>query len=84
MSKIIAEQMVDMIAEAGIRRVYGVTGDSLNLLNDAIRRDGRIRWIHVRHEEAGAYAAMAEGVLGGLGCCAGSSGPGHVHLINGL
>lgn len=84
MSKIIAEQMVDMIAEAGIRRVYGVTGDSLNLLNDAIRRDGRIRWIHVRHEEAGAYAAMAEGVLGSFGCCAGSSGPGHVHLMNGL
>ncbi len=84
MSKIIAEQMVDMIADAGIRRVYGVTGDSLNLLNDAIRRDGRIQWIHVRHEEAGAYAAMAEGVLGGFGCCAGSSGPGHVHLINGL
>lgn len=84
MSKTIAEQMVDMIADAGIQRVYGVTGDSLNLLNDAIRRDGRIRWIHVRHEEAGAYAAMAEGVLGGFGCCAGSSGPGHVHLINGL
>lgn len=84
MSKIIAEQMVDMLADAGIQRVYGVTGDSLNLLNDAIHRDGRIQWIHVRHEEAGAYAAMAEGVLGGFGCCAGSSGPGHVHLINGL
>lgn len=84
MSKTLAEQMVDMIAEAGIRRIYGVTGDSLNLLNDAIRRDGRIKWVHVRHEEAGAYAAMAEGVLGGLGCCAGSSGPGHVHLLNGL
>lgn len=84
MSKIIAEQMVEMLADAGIQRVYGVTGDSLNLLNDAIRRDGRIKWIHVRHEEAGAYAAMAEGVLGGFGCCAGSSGPGHVHLINGL
>ncbi len=84
MGRIVAEQMVEMIAEAGIQRIYGVTGDSLNLLNDAIRRDGRIQWIHVRHEEAGAYAAMAEGVLGGFGCCAGSSGPGHVHLINGL
>ncbi|MDE2091132.1 MAG: ubiquinone-dependent pyruvate dehydrogenase [Gammaproteobacteria bacterium] len=84
MSKTVAEQMVEMIAAAGIQRVYGVTGDSLNLFNDAIRRDGRIKWVHVRHEEAGAYAAMAEGVLGGLGCCAGSSGPGHVHLINGL
>ncbi|HVC37190.1 MAG TPA: thiamine pyrophosphate-dependent enzyme [Gammaproteobacteria bacterium] len=84
MSKTLAEQMVEIIAAAGIKRVYGVTGDSLNLFNDAIRRDGRIQWVHVRHEEAGAYAAMAEGVLGGLGCCAGSSGPGHVHLINGL
>lgn len=84
MSTTLAEQMVEIIAAAGIKRVYGVTGDSLNLFNDAIRRDGRIQWVHVRHEEAGAYAAMAEGVLGGLGCCAGSSGPGHVHLINGL
>ena len=68
MSSTLAEQMVDMIAAAGVKRIYGVTGDSLNLLNDAIRRDGRIQWVHVRHEEAGAYAAMAEGVLGGLGC----------------
>ncbi|MGH8372054.1 MAG: thiamine pyrophosphate-dependent enzyme [Gammaproteobacteria bacterium] len=84
MSTTLAEQMVEIIAAAGIKRIYGVTGDSLNLFNDAIRRDGRIKWVHVRHEEAGAYAAMAEGVLGGIGCCAGSSGPGHVHLINGL
>ena len=79
-----AEQMVEQLKAAGIRRIYGVTGDSLNFLNDALRRDGSIDWIHVRHEEAGAFAAMAEGVLGGLGCCAGSSGPGHVHLLNGL
>jgi len=79
-----AEQMVEILKAAGIRRIYGVTGDSLNFLNDALRRDGTIKWIHVRHEEAGAFAAMAEGVLGGLGCCAGSSGPGHVHLLNGL
>lgn len=84
MSRTISEAIVDMLADAGVKRVYGVVGDSLNLLTDALRRDGRLRWIHVRHEEAGAYAAMAEGVLGGLGCCAGSSGPGHVHLINGL
>lgn len=84
MSRSTADQMVDMLKAAGIRRVYGVTGDSLNFFNDAIRRDGSIDWIHVRHEEVGAYAAMAEGVLGGLACCAGSSGPGHVHLINGL
>ncbi|MFD1381624.1 thiamine pyrophosphate-binding protein [Fodinicurvata halophila] len=84
MSRTIAETVIDILAESGVKRLYGVTGDSLNLLNDALRRDGRIEWVHVRHEEAGAYAAMAEGVLGGLGCCAGSSGPGHVHLINGL
>lgn len=79
-----AEQMVQILKDAGIRRIYGVTGDSLNFFNDAIRRDGTIQWIHVRHEEVGAFAAMAEGALGGLGCCAGSSGPGHVHLLNGL
>lgn len=84
MAETVAEQLVEMLKNAGIRRVYGVTGDSLNFLNDALRRDGHIDWIQVRHEEVGAYAAMAEGVLGGLGCCAGSSGPGHVHLINGL
>ena len=84
MSRTAAEQLVEMLKTAGIRRIYGVTGDSLNFFNDALRRDGSIDWIHVRHEEVGAYAAMAEGVLGGIGCCAGSSGPGHVHLINGL
>lgn len=84
MGRTVAEQLVEMLKAAGIRRIYGVTGDSLNFFNDALRRDGSIDWIHVRHEEVGAYAAMAEGVLGGIGCCAGSSGPGHVHLINGL
>ncbi|WP_316749240.1 thiamine pyrophosphate-dependent enzyme [Pedobacter gandavensis] len=84
MSKKVAEQLVDMLVEAGIKRVYAVTGDSLNELNDAVRRNDNIRWIHVRHEEVGAYAAAAEAELHGLACCAGSSGPGHVHLINGL
>ncbi|RFS23405.1 ubiquinone-dependent pyruvate dehydrogenase [Chitinophaga silvatica] len=84
MAKLVADQIVDMLVEAGIKRLYAVTGDSLNHLNDAIRRDGRIEWIHVRHEETGAYAAGAEAQLNGLACCAGSSGPGHVHLINGL
>lgn len=84
MSKKVAEQLVDMLVEAGIKRIYAVTGDSLNELNDAVRRRSDIRWIHVRHEEAGAYAAAAEAELHGLACCAGSSGPGHVHLINGL
>ncbi|MBS1566624.1 MAG: ubiquinone-dependent pyruvate dehydrogenase [Bacteroidetes bacterium] len=84
MAKTIAVQLVDMLVQAGIERIYAVAGDSLNFLNDAIRRDGRIRWIHVRHEEAGAFAASAEAQIKGLACCAGSSGPGHVHLINGL
>lgn len=84
MSKKVAEQLVDMLVQSGIKRIYAVTGDSLNELNDAVRRNPEIRWIHVRHEEAGAYAAAAEAELHGLACCAGSSGPGHVHLINGL
>ncbi|NLR78951.1 hypothetical protein HGH91_09955 [Chitinophaga eiseniae] len=84
MAKNVADQLVDMLANAGIKRIYAVTGDSLNHINDAVRRDGRIQWIHVRHEEVGAYAASAEAQLNGLACCAGSSGPGHVHLINGL
>jgi pyruvate dehydrogenase (quinone) len=62
----------------------GVTGDSLNHVNAAVYRNGKIKWIHVRHEETAAYAAGAEAQLNGLACCAGSSGPGHVHLINGL
>ncbi len=85
MAKNVAEQLVDMLISAGIKRIYAVTGDSLNEVNDAVRRtDGKVQWIHVRHEEAGAYAAAAESELSGLACCAGSSGPGHVHLINGL
>ena len=84
MSKKVAHQLVEMLVQAGIKRIYAVTGDSLNELNDAVRLNPDISWIHVRHEEAGAYAASAEAQLNGLACCAGSSGPGHVHLINGL
>lgn len=86
MSKKIAEQVVNMLIEAGVKRMYAVTGDSLNEINDAVRcSNGKIKWIHVRHEETGAYAAGAEAQLSGqLACCAGSCGPGHVHLINGL
>lgn len=73
-----------MLVQAGIKRIYAVTGDSLNELNEAVRLTPEISWIHVRHEEAGAFAAAAEAELNGLACCAGSSGPGHVHLINGL
>lgn len=84
MSKNVSEQIVEMLVEAGIKRIYAVTGDSLNHLNDAVRRNGKIDWIHVRHEEVGAYAAAAEAELDGLAVCAGSCGPGHVHLINGV
>src|ERR1700753_1328549 len=84
MAKNVADQLVEMLVNTGIKRIYAVTGDSLNHINDAVRREGSIQWIHVRHEEAGAYAAGAEAQLNGLACCAGSSGPGHVHLINGL
>src|SRR5690606_21627651 len=73
-----------MLVQAGIKRIYAVTGDSLNFVNDAIRRSGEIEWIHVRNEETGAFAAGAEAQLNGIACCAGSSGPGHVHLLNGL
>lgn len=85
MAKKVAEQLVETLAEAGVRRIYAVTGDSLNEVNEAVRKSEDIQWIHVRHEETGAYAAGAEAQLTGRpGCCAGSSGPGHVHLVNGL
>ncbi len=85
MAKKIAEQLIDTLAESGVERIYAVTGDSLNEVNEAVRKNNKIKWIHVRHEETGAYAAAAEAQLTGRpGCCAGSSGPGHVHLINGL
>ena len=84
MSKNVSDHLVEMLVEAGVKRIYAVTGDSLNPVNDAVRRDGRLQWIHVRHEEAGAYAASMEAELNGIGCCMGSSGPGHVHLVNGL
>jgi len=85
MAKNVAKQLVDTLEKAGVKRIYAVTGDSLNYVNDAVRKNGNIQWIHVRHEEVGAYAAGAEAQLHGqLACCAGSSGPGHVHLVNGL
>lgn len=85
MSFTTSDQIVATLKKAGIKRLYGVTGDSLNFLNDAVKRDGSMEWIHVRHEETGAFAAGAEAQLTGkIACCVGSSGPGHVHLINGL
>lgn len=83
MAKNIAEQIVEMLENANVKRIYAVTGDSLNHLNVAVKKSS-IQWIHVRHEEVGAYAAAAEAELDGLAVCAGSCGPGHVHLINGV
>ena len=85
-STIAAQRVADFITHsAGVRRIYGVVGDSLNGLTDALRRRGDIDWIHTRHEEAAAFAAGAEAHLTGrLAVCAGSCGPGNLHLINGL
>jgi pyruvate dehydrogenase (quinone) len=84
-SKNVAELLVDTLALAGVKRVYGVAGDSLNGITDAIRKRGDILWAHTRHEETAAFAAGAEAHLTGqLTVCAGSCGPGNVHLINGL
>ncbi|MCD8072528.1 MAG: thiamine pyrophosphate-dependent enzyme [Alistipes sp.] len=84
MAKKISDQLVETLHEAGVKRIYAVTGDSLNPVNDAVRRHKSIEWIHVRNEETGAFAAGAEAQLNGIACCAGSCGPGHVHLVNGL
>src|ERR1700728_5072000 len=81
----VSEVFIETLAEAGVKRVYGVTGDSLNGITDAIRRNKQIEWMHMRHEEAGAFAAGAESQLTGeIAVCAGSCGPGNLHLINGL
>lgn len=72
MAKKVAEQLVDTLIEAGVRRIYAVTGDSLNEVNRGREANEAMKWIHVRHEETGAYAAGAEAQLTGLpGCCAG-------------
>ncbi|MEU1870477.1 pyruvate dehydrogenase [Streptomyces sp. NPDC019793] len=81
----VAQQMVDVLRQAGVERIYGVVGDSLNSVVDAVRRTDGIEWVHVRNEEAAAFAAAAEAQLTGrLAVCAGSCGPGNTHLIQGL
>jgi pyruvate dehydrogenase (quinone) len=81
----VSEVFVATLADAGVKRIYGVTGDSLNGITDAVRRNKQVEWMHVRHEEAAAFAAGAESQLTGeLTVCAGSCGPGNLHLINGL
>jgi pyruvate dehydrogenase (quinone) len=85
MSRTAADYMAETLTKAGVRRIYGVVGDSLNGFTDALRRRKSIDWIHMRHEEAAAFAAGAEAHLtGSLAVCAGSCGPGNLHLINGL
>ena len=85
MSKTIADLIAETLASAGVQRVWGVTGDSLNGVNDSLRRRGATQWMPVRHEEVAAFAAGAEAALTGqLAVCAGSAGPGNLHLINGL
>jgi pyruvate dehydrogenase (quinone) len=85
MSKTASEYLVEALEKTGVKRVYGVVGDSLNGFTDALRRRKSIDWIHMRHEEAAAFAAGAEAHLtGSLAVCAGSCGPGNLHLINGL
>jgi pyruvate dehydrogenase (quinone) len=81
----VADLITDILHSAGVRRIYGIVGNSLNGITDSVRRRGDIEWIHTRHEEAAAFAAGAEAHLTGkLAVCAGSCGPGNLHLINGL
>jgi pyruvate dehydrogenase (quinone) len=81
----VAQHLVEALVNAGVRRIYGVVGDSLNSIVDAVHHSKKIEWIHVRHEEVAAFAASAEAQLTGtLAVCAGSCGPGNLHLINGL
>ncbi|WP_216906006.1 thiamine pyrophosphate-dependent enzyme [Nocardia noduli] len=85
MSRTVADELLEVLVQAGVRRVYGLVGDSLNAFSDAVRRDGRVEWVHVHHEEAAAFAASAEAQLTGrLAVCAGSCGPGNTHLIQGV
>ena len=81
----VARQLVDVLRQAGVERIYGVVGDSLNPIVDAVRRTEGIEWVHVRNEEAAAFAASAEAQLTGRpAVCAGSCGPGNTHLVQGL
>src|ERR1700719_3335007 len=85
MATTVADQMVETLVAAGVERIYGIVGDSLNGFTDSLRRQGSIKWLHVRHEEVAAFAAGADAHLTGkLAVCAGSCGPGNLHLINGL
>ena len=85
MTRTVADFMAEALEQAGVKRIYGIVGDSLNGFTDSLRRQKAIEWVHVRHEESAAFAAGAEAHLTGeLAVCAGSCGPGNLHLINGL
>lgn len=85
MSILVADQIVETLKAAGVKRIYGIVGDSLNGITDALSRSPGIEWVHVRHEEVAAFAAGAEAHLtNAIAVCAGSCGPGNLHLINGL
>jgi len=85
LSRTLADEIVETLAQVGVQRIFGLVGDSLNPVTDALHRSGKLEWIHVRHEETAAFAAGAEAQLtGNLAVCAGSCGPGNLHLINGL
>jgi pyruvate dehydrogenase (quinone) len=85
MAKTVSDLIVATLEQAGVERIYGVVGDSLNGVTEALRQNGKIRWLHVRHEEVAAFAAAGEAqITGKLAVCAGSCGPGNLHLINGL
>ena len=85
MARTVADQFSETLAAVGVKRIYGIVGDSLNGITDAIRRHGNIEWVHVRHEEVAAFAAGAGAHLTGeLAVCSGSCEPGNLHLINGL
>ncbi|MGE7876699.1 ubiquinone-dependent pyruvate dehydrogenase [Peribacillus muralis] len=85
MKQTIADLLIESLLQAGVKRIYGIVGDSLNAVLDSIRRSGKIEWIGVRHEEVAAFAAGSDSLLSGsIAVCAGSSGPGNLHLINGL
>ncbi|YCU35753.1 ubiquinone-dependent pyruvate dehydrogenase [Mycobacteroides abscessus] len=85
MARTVSQLILDTVKATGVQRIYGLPGDSLNGFTEALRRDGTLEWVHVRHEESAAFAAGAEAALtGNLAVCAASCGPGNLHLINGL
>ena len=85
MEKTVSDCLVEMLAAQGVERLYGLVGDSLNPVLAALRRNGKIRWVSMRHEEAAAFAASADAQMSGkIAACCGSCGPGNMHLINGL